>query len=236
VAVKDAASTGARRYRGEVRALLIANALDADAGFIGERFRHHGFSFTECHRERPSEWPSLDSCELVLMLGSDWSVYWEHVAEQVAAEVSLVHRAHEDGRPVFGICFGAQILATALGGKVERAPEPEVGWYDVDSEEPAIATGPWMQWHYDRVVVPPGAVLAQSPRAVQAFRANRSFATQFHPEVDESIIERWLRLGGAAEFERLELSVDELRSTTRANVASSRPAADTLVDWFLATV
>ena len=33
-----------------VRAIVIANAADADCGFVGERFRHHGFAFTEAHR------------------------------------------------------------------------------------------------------------------------------------------------------------------------------------------
>ena len=47
-----------------VRALLIANANDADAGFVGERFRSHGYAFDECHREHPGDWPSLDGHEL----------------------------------------------------------------------------------------------------------------------------------------------------------------------------
>ena len=68
-----------------MRALLIANAADADAGFVGERFRHHGFAFTECHRERPAEWAELDGHDLVLLLGSEWSVYWPRGgASQVA--------------------------------------------------------------------------------------------------------------------------------------------------------
>ena len=68
---------------------------------------------------------------------------------------------------MFGICYGAQLLAHAFGGAVRRSATPEIGWYEVDSEIPdVIATGPWLQWHYDVVDVPPGATrLAVSPSA-----------------------------------------------------------------------
>ena len=114
-----------------MRALLIANSADADAGFVGDRFRHHGFAFSECHREVPGEWPPLDGIDLVLSLGSEWSVYWPHVAESVAAEAALIGDAQRRGVPQFGICFGNQTMAHALGGTVERGREPEIGWCDV---------------------------------------------------------------------------------------------------------
>ena len=57
-----------------MRALLIANQNDADAGFVGERFRFHGYAFTEAFRERPGDWPSLDGFDLVLLLGSEEAV------------------------------------------------------------------------------------------------------------------------------------------------------------------
>src|SRR5258705_4722660 len=59
-----------------VRALLIANASDADGGFVAERFRGRGYSFTECHRENLDDWPALADHELIVTLGSEWSVYW----------------------------------------------------------------------------------------------------------------------------------------------------------------
>ena len=75
----------------------MANADDADAGFVGHHLRRHGYAFTECLRERPAEWPGLDGVDLVVLLGSEWSVYWPHVAESVGAEADLVRDAHERG-------------------------------------------------------------------------------------------------------------------------------------------
>lgn len=218
-----------------MRALLIANAVDADAGFVGDRFRHHGFVFTECHREHPGEWPSLDGHDLVLLLGSDWSVYWPHVADEVAAETALIRDAHARGIPQFGICFGNQSMASALGGTVERAREPEVGWYDVVSDRPdVVAEGPWLQWHYDVVTVPPGAdEIARSAVGPQAWQLGRSFATQFHPEATESMLARWTTGGGADELAKLGSTPEQLMADTRANTAVSREHAEHLVDWFL---
>lgn len=218
-----------------MRALLIANAADADPGLVGERFRDHGFAFAECHRERPGEWPALDGIDLVVQLGSDWSVYWPQVAAEVRAECELIGAAHRAGVPVFGICFGAQVITATLGGHVAPAPEDEVGWYSIDSTVDRIAGGPWMQWHYDRCEgLPVGAeLLATSPAAPQAFRLGRTFATQFHPEVDVSIVDRWLGTAGSAELERLGPRVAGIAAATPASVRAAAPNTARLVDWFL---
>jgi GMP synthase-like glutamine amidotransferase len=222
-----------------MRALLIANAGDADGGFVADRFREHGYAFTECHRESVDEWPDLDGYELVLPLGSEWSVYWPHVAEEVAAEVGLIAAAHRRGVPVFGICYGNQIMAHALGGTVEPARRPEIGWFEIVSDMPeVISEGPWMQWHSDVVTVPPGATeLARSDIGPQAWRLGRSFCTQFHPEATETVIRRWaLSAGGSAELRKHGIEPVELVEQTRLNVADSEPAAHHLVDWFVEKV
>lgn len=219
-----------------MRALLIANASDADGGFVADRFRQHGYSFTECLREAIGEWPQLDGHELVLTLGSEWSVYWPHLAEEVAAEAGVIREASAAGVPIFGICYGNQIMAHALGGTVERARHPEIGWHQVVSDLPeAIVEGPWMQWHYDVVTVPTRArELARSSVGPQAWLHGRSFCTQFHPEATETMIRRWaLSDAGGAELLKHGMKPHELVEQSRRNVADSEPAADHLVDWFL---
>jgi len=216
-----------------MRALLIANADDADAGFVGDRLRHHGFAFDECHREHPDEWPDLDGHDLVLLLGSDWSVYWPQVADEVAAEVALIRKAQARGIPQLGICFGNQSLAAALGGTVERGRIPEIGWYDVTTDRPdVIASGPWLQWHYDVVTVPPGAEeLARSAVGPQAWRLGRSLAVQFHPEATESMLARWT--SGGDELARFGTTAEAVMADTRANTLLSREQAIVLTDWFV---
>ena len=218
-----------------MRALLIANSVDCDAGFTGERFRHHGYSFVECHREHPVEWPTLDGVDQIVLLGSEWSVYWDEVADKVSVELELIRAAQQQSVPIYGICYGAQAIAAALGGTVERARESEIGWYDnIVSDIPeVIPQGPWMQWHTDVVTAPPGAIeLARSPIAVQAYRLGRTFATQFHPEVNEAIVTRWAT-DGAETLRRRGSSTAELRAETSINIVESGPNAAQIVDWYL---
>ena len=216
-----------------VRALLVANSIDADPGFVGERLRHHGFAFDECLRENPGEWPDLAGHDLVLLLGSEWSVYWDRVSGEVQAESALIREANQTGVPIFGICFGSQMIAHTLGGSVQRATRPEVGWHRVDSDVPAVITsGPWLQWHFDVFTPPPGwEVMATSASGPQAIRWGRTFATQFHPEANESMLAAWT--AGSDDLARLGMSPDEVMERTRENVKVSRPACERIVDWFM---
>mgnify|MGYP001022511029 CR=1 FL=1 len=221
-----------------VRAIVIANAADADCGFVGERFRHHGFAFTEAHREHPEEWPELEGHDLILLLGSEWSVYWDGISDNVAREAALIQQAHQRGIPIFGICFGSQMVAHALGGRVFRAEHPEVGWHSVESALPqVIASGPWLQWHFDVFEKPAEFTqLAHSESGPQAIVAGRTFATQFHPEATESMLARWTAGGGADELGRLGLTPEQVMAETRANVGVSRKNSDQIVDWFVESV
>jgi len=216
-----------------VRALLIANSADADSGFVGERLRHHGVAFDECLREYPGEWSDLAGHDLVVLLGSEWSVYWDHVSREVHAESTLIREATRTGVPIFGICFGAQIICHAMGGSVQRAARPEVGWHRVDSAVPeVIAVGPWLQWHFDGFTAAPGwEVMASSPSGPQAIRSGRTFATQFHPEANESMLAAWTT--GSDDLARLGLSADDVMVQTRDHVKTSRLACERLVDWFM---
>jgi GMP synthase-like glutamine amidotransferase len=96
-----------------------------------------------------------------------------------------------------------------------------------------IPSGPWMQWHSDVVTVPPGAEeLARSPLCPQAYRIGRTFATQFHPEVNEAMITRWA-FDGADTLAARSSSTEELRAETSRNVLESRANAEHIVDWYL---
>lgn len=236
-----------------MRALVIGNGSDFDPGFVGQRFRQHGYAFEELHRERPASWPRLDGVDLVLTLGSEWNVYDPAIADAVAAEAAYTRDVVDAGVPLFAICYGAQLLAHALGATVERIPEPEIGWFEIAATDPdglvvgdvagappsppPVASGPWMEWHYDGFEVPSGfRELARTDAGPQLVVADRVLATQFHPEATETIVARWLRMGGAEQHRRQGGEPTELLAQTRANVELSRPNTESLVDWFLTEV
>jgi GMP synthase-like glutamine amidotransferase len=138
----------------------------------------------------------------------------------------LLSRAVEEDVPVLGLCFGGQALAVALGGSVERAPTPELGWTEIETDEPElIASGPWLQWHYDRFTTPPGATeIARTAHAAQAFRHGRHLGVQFHPESTVEIVAQW-----AAIDRRGHVDVDASPDQREA----ARRAAFALFDGFL---
>ena len=221
-----------------MRALLVGNRGDADPGLVGTRLSEVGFVFERNEREYPREWKSLAGVDLVLLLGSEWSVYWESNAKEVAAEVDLVTTAMQRGVPVFGICYGAQLIAHALGGRVTRSQTPEVGWHAVSSTTyPDLLAGIWLQWHYDVFTVPSNLqAVAVNDVGPQAMLGKRVFATQFHPEATLDIVTRWSADAGTVELTKLGVDAKHLCEISAEMVASRAPATTRLVDWFLAEV
>ena len=96
--------------------------------------------------------------------------------------------------------------------------------------------GTWLQWHYDTFTPPPEMeILATSPAGPQAIRNGRSFATQFHPEVTQAIVNRWVSESGESELSKIGISAHDLVAQTILEVPKSAPAAAALVDWFIET-
>ena len=134
-------------------------------------------------------------------MGAPWSAYEDIVQSWLVPELQLLRDADTARIPVLGVCFGGQLLAAAHGGSVERATHPELGWYEVGSDDnDLVPGGQWFQWHYDRWRLPPGAVeIGRNPANSQAFVLGRNLAVQFHPEIDESILAGWLANDGEGE-------------------------------------
>jgi GMP synthase-like glutamine amidotransferase len=228
-----------------MRAILIANKGDGDGGHVVAYFQKMGYSFTQLTREESDQWPLLgEDVQLVVSLGSDWSVYWTEVAHHVHRESELLKSAHQAGIPLFGVCFGAQILAFALGGEVIAAHHPEIGWFSVDWEPnftqkiPDFAQKQWFQWHYDMFIPPAEAqIWAKSSAGVQAFQCGRSFGVQFHPEVTPEVVQRWSRVGtasGPVELQQVGIDPEALlvETTRRANTYASQ--TEVLLEYFVA--
>ena len=133
--------------------------------------------------------PDHTDCDGVVVTGSRSSVYWDEA--WIPPLVDYVAEAAEDDVPILGVCYGHQVLAEALGGRVAGMDDFEIGYNtvrhrgdelfaDVDEEFTVFTT------HGDAVVdLPPGAtLLAENEYGVHAFRKGHCWGVQFHPEYD----------------------------------------------------
>ncbi|HLT59692.1 MAG TPA: gamma-glutamyl-gamma-aminobutyrate hydrolase family protein [Microlunatus sp.] len=118
----------------------------------------------------------------------------------LAVEAELIRDCAAVSIPIFGICLGHQLIATALGGALHPGANREIGVGRVRVITdgllgPAGTTQPVLHWHGDVVDPPPGAtVLASTPGTPnQAFQLGGTvFGTQFHLEADRATVSAWL--------------------------------------------
>lgn len=212
---------------------VVADEADKDGGFFAERLLQHGAELVELDRDGLPAYDSLGDSDLILLLGSDRAAHepkWKDVVEQ---ESAFVRAALRDGTPVMGICYGAQLMARALGGTSWRADMPELGWVRVDTVDPVLCPeGPWGQLHSDVFAPPPTSrVLGSSWRGPQCFideeHGARAIAWQFHPEVTAPTYERWVHDGYYGDT---DADVDSLIRQAYAHQSSTRNRAHDLVD------
>ena len=164
----------------------------------GFRIRYVNFG------REPESRPSLDGYAALIILGGPMNSSEIKSYPNLITEMEIIREAVDRNISVLGICLGAQLLATALGGSVERNPTREIGWYDVDltaagANDPVLSMFSEVQrvfqWHEDGIELPPGSVHLAASKAsnVQAFRhGDHAYGFQFHLEVNQSLIERWL--------------------------------------------
>lgn len=216
-------------------ALVVANSTDSDAGYVGERLVERGFSLRTVLRDGGELRCDTDGAKVLLLLGSDWSVHSPVDPDALGAECALVRAAGSAGIPVLGLCYGAQVLAHALGGSVSLADRPEVGFVEVETDDDQLVpAGPWAQFHLDVVDPPPGArVVARNACGVQAFSLPGVLGVQFHPEVRPDVLDDWAR-----RFPELLVEAgvarEDLVAEARRREPAARSAAYALVDAFLA--
>lgn len=220
------------------RALVLRHHLEDSPGLVGEAFEARGYELDLVMMDETSATPLLDGYDVMVILGSKCAVYdLEVEAKWFKEELALIGEADQKSLPILGICFGAQALCRFYGGEVSRAPDGEIGWFEIDVvADVELPRGPWFEFHFDHCTLPESAELwATSPRAVQAFSIGQNVGVQFHPEIDEAQLKEWLA-ADEEETRELGLDLDALLSETARETPAARVRAQELVDLFLRRV
>jgi GMP synthase (glutamine-hydrolysing) len=216
-----------------VRVLFVQHQDDCPPGLVGERFDALGAT-GEVVPARARRLPDPTAFDLVVPLGSSDSAADESVS-YLRREWELLERAVAAQVPVFGICFGAQLLCRVLGGRVRRMPDgPEIGWLPIETAAPdVVASGPWLAWHFDELEPGPDSVeVARSGRACQAFVHGPHVGVQFHPEATVESVRSWAARYGDS-LERFDLDPVAVVAESVECAAAARGRADELVDRVL---
>ena len=188
--------------------LVLQHAEVEHPGSFRSMLEDDGHSWTPIELDQGERIPSMDKFDALWVLGGPMDVWQEEEHPWLIREKEFIRDVVGNrGVPFLGLCLGHQLLAEALGGKVEPSKSPEIGVMPVQLTE-AGATGVLfdglpevfdvLQWHSAEIsVLPEGArVLATSPDcAVQAMAwQTRAYSFQFHLEVEADTFDNWAEI------------------------------------------
>ena len=173
-------------------------------GHFAPGLRRAGFQLAVTEFFAATPLPDPESVDFLLLMGGPMSVNDEALFPWLQAEKEFIRRFSKTGKPMLGVCLGAQLIASAFGARVYPNPEKEIGWFpitdalppDQDSAFRFPPSAEVFHWHGETFDLPPGAVHLARSRACenQAFQLGRTtIGLQFHlettPESAQALIE-----------------------------------------------
>ena len=229
-----------------MRVLSISHQSDAGPGVFAEEVHARGDELDDWLLPDGGPAPGDPvGYDAVMVFGGAMHADQEADHSWLGGEKALLLELLDGGVPLLGVCLGSQLVAEAAGAPPEPAPEPEIGWHEVEltSEgvsDPLLAplapSFTAFQWHSYRSPLPPGAVaLARSPTALQAYRAGeRAWGVQFHAEVTERDAVGWTaRYEQDPKAVEIGLDPDELMGAIRERIKSWNELGRALCGRFL---
>lgn len=225
------------------RALVLQHDPTISLGNLEPVLREHGYDIVIVDATTPAldQYDPVDA-DLVVILGNEDGVYEKEQKLYIAAEEKWLQFRLAAERPTLGVCFGAQIMASALGGEVYKGDSTQVGYRSVEptssgesSPVSCFAGIPVVQWHGDTFTLPPGTtrLAGSADYENEAFGVGDwALAVQFHPEVTDELFAHWID-DGRSTIDALGLDPDELRAQHEQRNAAMTEASAQMLSRFL---
>ncbi|MBD8603262.1 MULTISPECIES: glutamine amidotransferase [unclassified Pseudomonas] len=225
------------------RALVLRHLAFEDLGCLAAVLEAEGYAIQTIEAPlHPLASLDVSSADLLIILGGPIGAFDEGLYPFLLDELQLIRQRLDNGKPLLGICLGAQLIARALGADVAAMSHKEIGFGPVTltaagstSVLAPLANGiPVLHWHGDQFDIPAQATLLAGTDACphQAFSVgDQVLALQFHLEVAPQALEAWL-VGHANELHQQRIDPRELRAQAQALGSAGVQAASTiLIDW-----
>jgi GMP synthase (glutamine-hydrolysing) len=188
--------------RSETAVLVLEHIECEPPAAYGDELLERGVALHRVRLDRAEALPDWRRYAAIVVMGGPMSAYDDEEHPWLAEEKRLIAQAVGAGKPYWGVCLGAQLLAASLGARVYGGEQPEVGVLPVrltaaGARDPVLGACPpefdALHWHGDTYELPTGAVgLAGSARyEQQAFAFGSAYALQFHLEADATLVSRW---------------------------------------------
>ncbi len=192
-------------------------------GTILEWIQLKGHSITYTHFfEANYEFPDVLSIDVLLVLGGYMNVDDEIKFPWLKEEKAFIKCVIDVNKKIIGICLGAQLISAALGAKVYKGIEKEIGFYPVVFSNKKLVNhfkNPYLlfHWHGDTFDLPRGAELIASSIACKNqsyILRNQILAMQFHLEINEDLVEEMIFYDGEELNEKSNYiqNIDQIRS------------------------
>ena len=184
-----------------MRAHAFLHVSFENLGTIKELLLEKGYdiSYTRFY-EKDATLPTIEEVDFLIVMGGSMSVNDEVLYPWLRLEKEWIRRMIEAGKPVLGICLGAQLIASALGSLVYRNNDKEIGWFPIEATSDILEQNVFhfpkslevFHWHGETFELPKNALwLAKSEAcAHQVFQIGRRvIGMQCHLEMTEHSIQ-----------------------------------------------
>lgn len=229
------------------KVLVFQHVAHEILGTLNPALKQQGLRVRYVNFERdPQCQPSIEKYNGLIVLGGYMGVYEAERYTHIKTEMKLIETALKKNIPILGICLGAQILAHVLGADVRKHQQKEMGWYDIEltpaGEKNMLLshfkkTEKIFQMHGDTFDIPKSCEhLAKSEICpAQAFSYGKKvYGLQFHLEVDEAMIMRWINNPrNQKDIIEANISVDDLKSDTDKFLKNSLQLSQQTFDKFI---